>query len=207
MPYCWALDFVTLDTFFALAVRARSKAKRMIRSQPSSVNRAVWRRPRCRVRGRSGFGRPEPAYSPSLFSRTTTQSRSWSSALRNGETTPGRNCTGRMLAHWSKFWQMSSRSPHRLMWSGTLGPAHGAEVDGVERLQCLQTVGGHHPSGLLVVLAAPRKLGPLEGDPVLGLCRQGVEHPPACGDDLVADAVGGDRGDLKVCLVTEASSC
>ena len=121
MPYCWALLLVTLETFLTRRVRARSKAKRMIRSQPFSVNRAV-----CRATSLPGprparLRPPRPAYSPSLFSRTTTQSSSVSSALRSGETTPGWKCTGRTLAHWSKFWQMFSRRPHRLMWSGTVG--------------------------------------------------------------------------------------
>ena len=43
MPYCWALDLVTLETFFTVRVRARSNAKRMMRSQPFSVNSAVCR--------------------------------------------------------------------------------------------------------------------------------------------------------------------
>ena len=121
MPYCWALDLVTLDTFFTVRVRARSNAKRMIRSQPLSVNNAV-----CSATSLPGpralrLRPPRPAYSPSLFSRTTTQSSSVSSALRSGETTPGKNFTGRMLAHWSKFWVMFSRRPHSETWSGTVG--------------------------------------------------------------------------------------
>ena len=119
MPYCWALDLVTEETFFTVRVRARSKAKRMMRSQPFSVNSAV-----CRATSLPGprplrFRPPRPAYSPSLFSRTTTQSSSVLSALRSGDWTPGRNFTGRMLAHWSKFWVMFRRRPQRLMWSGT----------------------------------------------------------------------------------------
>ncbi len=121
MPYCWALDLVTEETFLRGRVRARSNANRMIRSQPFSVNRAV-----CRATSLPGprparLRPPKPAYSPSLFSRTTTQSSSVWSALRSGETTPGWKCTGRTLAHWSKFWQIRSRRPHRLMWSGTVG--------------------------------------------------------------------------------------
>ena len=121
MPYCWALLLVTLETFFTRRVRARSKAKRMIRSQPFSVNSAV-----CSATSLPGpradrLRPPSPAYSPSLFSRTTTQSRWVSSALRSGDTTPGWKCTGRTLAHWSKFCVMFSRSPHSVMWSGTVG--------------------------------------------------------------------------------------
>ena len=119
MPYCWALDFVTLETFLTVRVRARSKAKRMMRSQPFSVNREDWTATSLPGPRPARFRPPSPAYSPSLFSRTTTQSSSVSSALRSGETTPGRKRTGRMLAHWSKFWVMFSRSPHRDTWSGT----------------------------------------------------------------------------------------
>ena len=91
----------------------------MIRSQPFSVNSAV-----CSATSLPGpralrFRPPSPAYSPSLFSRTTTQSSSVPPALRSGLWMPGRNLTGRTLAHWSKFWVMFSRRPHRLMWSGT----------------------------------------------------------------------------------------
>ena len=62
----------------------------------------------------------------------------------------------------------------------------------------VQAVVGHHPAGLLVVLAAPGEVLPLEGELALGLFGQRVEHPAARGDDLLADAVGGDRGDLEV---------
>ena len=121
MPYCWALLLVTLDTLRLARVRARSKAKRMMRSQPTSVNKADWT-PTSPPGPRADKLRPpRPAYSPSLFSRTTTQSSSVSSAFRSGLRTPGRKRTGRTLAHWSKFWQMASRRPHKLMWSGTPG--------------------------------------------------------------------------------------
>ena len=65
-------------------------------------------------------------------------------------------------------------------------PADGAEVDGVEVLQGLQAVVGHHPAGLLVVLAAPRKLGPVEGERRRSECRPGrrgpggLRRPPLC---------------------------
>ena len=50
---------------------------------------------------------PTPAYSPSVFSRTTTQSRSGLAALRNGLGTPGKNSTdagsptGRSPGKWA----------------------------------------------------------------------------------------------------------
>jgi hypothetical protein len=86
----------------------------MIRSQPSSVNSPAWiaialpgpRAPRLRP--------PMPAYSPSVFSRTTTQSSVSAVALRSGLGTPASSRTGRTLAYWSNPWQMARRKPHKL---------------------------------------------------------------------------------------------
>src|SRR5262249_4137377 len=75
-------------------------------------------------------------------------------------------------------------------------PAHGAEVDGVEVLQHLQGVLVHHAAGLLVVAAAPRQLGPIEGEGAVRISGNGVEDGAAGGDDLSANTVGGDGGDL-----------
>ena len=44
---------------------------------------------------------PTPAYSPSLFSRTITQSSSGPVTPRRGEVMPGRMRVGRTLAYWS----------------------------------------------------------------------------------------------------------
>ena len=91
----------------------------MIRSTPTRVKIAVSvatssGRPRC--------ARPPcPAYSPSLFSRMISQSRSPGPALRSGEVTPGRMRVGRTLAYWSNPWQIGRRRPHSVMWSGMSG--------------------------------------------------------------------------------------
>ena len=53
-------------------------------------------------------------------------------ASRSGLGTPGSRRTGRMLAYWSKPWQMASRRPHRADVIGHARPADRAEVDGVE---------------------------------------------------------------------------
>ena len=53
---------------------------------------------------------PLPAYSPSEFSRTMTQSIC--SPLRSGLVMPGSTRAGRTFAYWSKPWQIGSRSPH-----------------------------------------------------------------------------------------------
>ena len=34
---------------------------------------------------------------------------------------PGSTRVGRTLAYWSNGWQIASRSPHSVMWSGTSG--------------------------------------------------------------------------------------
>src|SRR5262249_61504283 len=75
-------------------------------------------------------------------------------------------------------------------------PAHGAEVGGAETLQHLQGVLVHHPAGLLVVPTAPREFGPREGEGAVRTSGDGVEDGTAGGDDLNANAVGGDGGDL-----------
>ena len=64
---------------------------------------------------------PWPAYSPSEFSRTITQSSSLAVTLRKGLVIPGRMRVGRTLAYWSSGWQIASRRPHSVMWSGTSG--------------------------------------------------------------------------------------
>ena len=64
-------------------------------------------------------GRPTPEYSPSVFSRITTQSI-WS-ALASTLFTPGSTRAGRTLAYWSKPWQIGRRRPQSDTWSGTSG--------------------------------------------------------------------------------------
>ena len=64
---------------------------------------------------------PIPEYSPSEFSRTITQSSSGPDTWRNGLVIPGSTRVGRTFAYWSSGWQIASRSPHRVMWSGMSG--------------------------------------------------------------------------------------
>ena len=91
----------------------------MMRATPARVNietsvAASSGRPRC-------TRPPTPAYSPSEFSRTITQSSSGPVTARSGLVMPGRMRVGRTLAYWSNGWQMASRRPHSVMWSGTSG--------------------------------------------------------------------------------------
>src|SRR6516165_1103026 len=88
-------------------------------SVPTSSGRPLCARP------------PQPAYSPSEFSRTITQSRSPTPTSRSGETTPGRIFVGRTLAYWSKPWQIGRKTPQRDV-IGHVGRADRAEIDRVE---------------------------------------------------------------------------
>ena len=105
-----AFDLVTTVRSLRGRERASAKAKRMTRVTPTRVKIDT------SVATSSGSPRcarpPTPAYSPSEFSRTITQSSSGPETLRNGLTMPGRMRVGRTLAYWSNGWQIASRSPH-----------------------------------------------------------------------------------------------
>ena len=125
--------------------RASSKAKRMIRSQPVRVKIATSvptssGRPRC-------TRPPAPAYSPSVFSRTTTQSRS------AGPTSRERALDARQQARRADVGVLvealadrEAQAPERDV-VGDVGRADGAEVDRIERPQLLEAVRRHHPAG------------------------------------------------------------
>ena len=115
----WALLLVTTVSSFRGRDCARRNAKRMMRSTPArviietsvatSIGRPWWTRP------------PTPEYSPSVFSRTITQSRSSGPQRFSGASMPGRMRVGRTLAYWSKPWQIFRRRPHSVTWSGMCG--------------------------------------------------------------------------------------
>ena len=117
MPCFCALDLVTTVSNLRGRDAAISKAVFMIRVTPARVKMAV------SVAISSGWPRwarpPWPAYSPSEFSRTITQSISPGFTARSGLVRPGSTRVGRILAYWSKPWQMRSRRPQRVMSSGT----------------------------------------------------------------------------------------
>src|SRR4051812_15250446 len=95
MPWRWAFDFVTSVRCFLGRLRASSNAKRCTRSTPllvkveisiaTSLSSPVCTRP------------PAPEYSPSVFSRTMTQSISL--PLSSGERMPGSTRAGRTFAY------------------------------------------------------------------------------------------------------------
>ncbi len=78
---------------------------------------------------------------------------------------------------------------------GHAGPAHRAEVDGVEVLEDLKTVLGHHPAGARVVLTAPAEFLPVERERAGATGGERVEHLPPGGHHFLANAVCGDRRD------------
>ncbi len=80
----------------------------------------------------------------------------------------------------------------------------GAEEDRLVGAQPVQAVVGHHRPGLEVALAAPVVVRPAEPEPVAGAGR--LEHALGGGDDLVADAVAGDHGDVVDDLVHGGAS-
>jgi hypothetical protein len=118
MLWPWALDFVIEVTERRFSDRARSKAKRMIRSVPRRVKTAVCTAtsvsvPPCTLP-------PTCAYSPSVFSRTRTMSIAFSFSAR-GVATPGKRTVGRTFAYCSKARRMGRSRPLRVVWSGTFG--------------------------------------------------------------------------------------
>ena len=97
IPFLCALLFVTTVSIFLGLDLAVSNANRISRVMPCRVKMETsvavsHARPRCERP-------PWPAYSPSLFSRMITQSRSPVLQLRRGDCVPGSTRVGRTLAY------------------------------------------------------------------------------------------------------------
>src|SRR5258708_37835704 len=71
--------------------------------------------------------------------------------------------------------------------------ADGAEIHRVESAQDVRRILGPHPAVVLVPVAAPRKLLPLEADAVLRADR--LEYADALRDHFATDAIPGDDRD------------
>ncbi len=130
----WRCALLLVTTVSRLRGRdcASLKAKRITRSTPARVMIET------SVAASIGWPwctrPPTPAYSPSVFSRTITQSRSFASQRFSGASMPGRMRVGRTLAYWSKPWQIFSRRPHSVMWSGMCGsPAEPKRIASLPR--------------------------------------------------------------------------
>lgn len=113
MPLRWALLFVTKVSCFRGRERAVSNANSMIRSTACRENIAVsvatsHDLPMCERP-------PWPAYSPSLFSRTITQSRSLRLQCRSGDSMPRMMRVARTFAYCWRGWQIARRRPQREM--------------------------------------------------------------------------------------------
>src|SRR3954452_18421361 len=74
---------------------------------------------------------------------------------------------------------------------GHVGRANGAEEDGIERLQALESPVRYVLAGLLEALGAPVEVLELEPETV----RRALQHLDAGRDYFVADAIAGNRGD------------
>ena len=78
--------------------------------------------------------------------------------------------------------------------------AHRAEQNGVELLELLEAVSGHHPAVLLVIAAAPGEARPAQAGLVAPHRRVG--HADGLFDHLRADAVAADHRHLESCHCT-----
>ena len=138
---------------------------------------------------------PTPEYSPSVFSRTMTQFRSSGPQRFSGASMPGRMRVGRTLAYWSKPWQIFSRRPHSVMWSGMCGsPAEPNRIASLSRSASRPSSGIITPCCAIVV-AAPVEVLELEARSRCCVRGERFEHLPPGGHDFLADAVAGDGGD------------
>ena len=127
--------------------RASSQAWRTIRSIPARVKTAT-----SMPTSRPGWPRwarpPTPAYSPSEFSRTITQSIARPSSGRSGPVTPGSRREGRTLAYWSKALADRQAQAPQADMVGHPRVAGGAEEDRVHPGDRVEPVGRHHGTGL-----------------------------------------------------------
>ena len=90
--------------------------------------------------------------------------------------------------------ELQQAAPQRDVVGHHVGPADGAEVDGVEAAEFVEPVVGQHLPVLDVVVGAGVvEVLEVELQVEGGGC--GVEHAQAFGDDFGADAVAGDDGD------------
>ena len=140
MAWRWALLLVMTVSCLRGRDSASLNAKRMMRSTPARVIMLT------SVAASSGWPwctrPPTPAYSPSEFSRTITQSRSAGAQRLSGASMPGRMRVGRTLAYWSNPWQIFRRRPQSVTWSGMCGsPAEPNRIASLSLSACRPSAG------------------------------------------------------------------
>ena len=190
----WRCALLLVTTVRSLRGRdcASPKAKRMIRSTPArvmietsvaaSIGWPWWTRP------------PTPAYSPSEFSRTITQSRSLGAAALQRRVDAGqdpRRPHVRVLVE--ALADLQAQAPERDVIRD-VRIAGRAEQDRVLAAQRIEAVVRHHDAVRAEVVAAPVEGLELEAKGI-ARCSERFEQPLAGGNDFLADAVARDAGD------------
>lgn len=104
---------------------------------------------------------PCPAYSPSVFSRQMTQSRSPGRTARVlGVVTPSKMTDGRTLTNCWNFWRMGRMRFQREMWSGTLGsPTAPKRMASEDRRESSHPSGAYDPVDLYRAPARKKDAG------------------------------------------------
>jgi hypothetical protein len=107
---------------------------------------------------------------------------------------PGRMRVGRTLAYWSKPWQIFSRRPHSVMWSGIFGsPAEPNRMASLPRSASSPSAGIISPWARYQSPPQPKVW-----KSKAKVCRGGgqrLQHLLAGRDHFLADAVAGNGGD------------
>ncbi|MCP1678337.1 hypothetical protein J2T31_001052 [Kerstersia gyiorum] len=102
--------------------------------------------------------------------------------------------------------ELQQRTPEGNVVGHTLGPADGAEVDGVIALQLAFPVVGHHGAGAFVVVAAgPFEMIELQGQAMAA--GGSFQDAQAFGHDFLANAVASQHGDFMSGFHGVSPSC
>ena len=137
---------------------------------------------------------PAPEYSPSVFSRTITQSRSCGRQRLSGASIPGKMRVGAHVGILiESLADLQAQAPQRDVVRN-VPVARGPEKDGVFAAQRIQSALRHHRAVLPIVVAAPVEIFEFEFK-LIQCPGQHLEHLPPRGHNFLADAVAGNGGD------------
>ena len=158
-----AFDFVIEVTrCFLSRCSASSKAKRTMRSMPRRVKTEVW------IATSSGWcwytNPPTCAYSPSVFSRTTTKSISPPRGFAQRRLHAGIEKRRPHIGVLIESPPDGQQQPVQRDVIGNIGMADRAQQDGVAGLQQVDGAGGHHAAPAEKVLRAPVEILKRESD-------------------------------------------